>query len=176
MIDQLQLQSDGHESALSVAMFEVQIVRQRKAGGGLQALRRPFSLAVSGQCLTVTAGSSTSAVLNISHIRIKSVRVRGRLLRVVVDSGDALTVRLRDQEEVLRAAEAMMETWGVDPLVEDSEVLAAESEEIGVEGLVNYYVNDPNFRQVVHEIHDHIDAALSSEKLSYEGYEARAGR
>ncbi|KAF1776269.1 hypothetical protein GQ600_12749 [Phytophthora cactorum] len=148
-------------------MFEVQIVRQRKAGGGLQALRRPFSLAVSGQCLTVTAGSSTSAVLNISHSALRACGFEEGCCGLWWTAA-TLLLRLRDQEEVLRAAEAMMETWGVDPLVEDSEVLAAET--------VNYYVNDPNFRQVVHEIHDHIDAAFSSEKLSYEDYEARAGR
>ncbi|EEY64216.1 uncharacterized protein PITG_02759 [Phytophthora infestans T30-4] len=49
----------------------------------------------------------------------------------------------------------MLETW-------------AEPEAIGMEGLVKYYVNDPNFRQLVHEIHDHIDSVVASETLSYE--------
>ncbi|ETL81005.1 hypothetical protein L917_18578 [Phytophthora nicotianae] len=154
-------------------MFEVQLVRQRRVGRGLQALRRRFSLAVSGLCLTITAGSSSpssAAVFNISRDRIKSVRVRGRLLRVVMANNDALTVRLRDQEETLRTAEVMMETWGVDPLVE---VSAAETEEIGVEGLVKYYVNEPNFRQSIHQIHDHIDNVLASDPLNYEGYDTR---
>lgn len=62
----------------------------------------------------------------------------------------------------------MLETWGIDPLVEDFEMSTAEPEAIGMEGLVKYYVNDPNFRQLVHEIHDHIDSVVASETLSYE--------
>ncbi|KAG7388929.1 hypothetical protein PHYPSEUDO_011576 [Phytophthora pseudosyringae] len=157
-------------------MVEVQIVRQQRANGGpggLQALRRRFSMAVSDRSLKISVLSpspSSGAALCISRSRINSVRVRGRLLRVVVDNGDALTVRLRNKEEALRAAETMMETWDVDPLVEDSEVPAPETEEeagCGVEELVKHYVNDPNFRQLIHEIHEHVDSALATDEFSY---------
>lgn len=87
----------------NIAMFEVRIVRQRSARGTcgrLQALRRRFSMAVSDRHLKVFVGppplSSASAerhpaALSIAQNRIKSVWVRGRLLRIVVDDGNALT-------------------------------------------------------------------------------------
>lgn len=61
----------------------------------------------------------------------------------------------------------------IDPLVEDSEVPSVESEvEVGcgVNLLVSHYVNDPNFRQLVHEIHDHIDAVFANGELCYEAH------
>ncbi|KAG6580327.1 uncharacterized protein IUM83_15133 [Phytophthora cinnamomi] len=103
-------------------MFEVQIVRRRRASGargGLQALRKRFSMSVSDRCLKVFIGapppsSAVSvekrlAVITMAQNRVSSVRVRGRLLRVVVEKGNALIVRLQDQDEALRAAESMME-------------------------------------------------------------------
>jgi hypothetical protein len=81
--------------ALVAAMFDVQIVRQRSSGGRLQALRRGFEMAIIERGLRILlrsrSGERRSAVISIVHSRIKSVRVRGRLLRVVVDHGDALT-------------------------------------------------------------------------------------
>ncbi|KAL4154820.1 hypothetical protein PRNP1_006936 [Phytophthora ramorum] len=155
--------------------FEVQIVQQRRASGargGLQALRKRFTMTVSDRCLRISLGPPTVSghtLISITKNHIKSARVRGRLLRVAVDSGGSLTVRLYDPDEALRAAEAMMETWDIDPLVEDSEAIAAETEEeieSGVEGLVKHYMNNPRFRQLVHDIHDHIDAILSDAMLA----------
>ncbi|KAI9986383.1 hypothetical protein PInf_025323 [Phytophthora infestans] len=130
-------------------MFEVQIVQQRRAGSGLQALRRRFSMVVSDQCLTITAKSSSSspsteAVLSILHNDIKTVRSP--------------------------SARQNKDTTGSRDHVGDLglEMSTAEPEAIGMEGLVKYYVNDPNFRQLVHEIHDHIDSVVASETLSYE--------
>ncbi|RMX68036.1 hypothetical protein DD238_000089 [Peronospora effusa] len=164
-------------------MYEVQVVRHRGAPGtrgGLEALCRRFVMIVTDRYLKLCVASSSSSsttVLSISHTRIKSVRVRGRLLRVTVDNSNALTVRLRDQEETLRAAEAMMNilTFAllleIDPLVEDSGIPSVQSE-VQVDNdmavLVRQYLNDSNFRHLVHEIHDHIDAALAADAVSFE--------
>ncbi|CAH0484815.1 unnamed protein product [Peronospora farinosa] len=158
-------------------MYEVQVVRHRGAPGtrgGLEALCRRFVMIVTDRYLKLGVASSSSSsttVLSISHTRIKSVRVRGRLLRVTVDNNNALTVRLRDQEETLRAAEAMMDTWEIDPLVEDSGIPSVQSEvqvDSDMAVLVRQYLTDSNFRHLVHEIHDHIDAALAADAVSFE--------
>ncbi|KAI9911761.1 hypothetical protein PsorP6_009345 [Peronosclerospora sorghi] len=157
-------------------MFEVQVVRQWGSTGArrpLQALRRRFALTMDDRHLKLYVGSpssTSSAVLTISSKRIKSVRVRGRLVRVVVDPGDALTVRFQDPNEALRAAESMMDTWGVDPLVEQSERSSSPSEEpnVGMAFLAQHYVNDPKFRHLVHAIHDHIDATVAKLEQCYE--------
>ncbi|KAE8902532.1 hypothetical protein PF005_g5893 [Phytophthora fragariae] len=161
-------------------MFEVQIVRQRRARGthgGLQALRRRLYVSVSDRSLKIFAlpppsgsvpAERRSAVLTIAQNRITSVRVRGRLLRVVVNEDNALTVRLQDQDEALRAAESMMEMWDIDPLVEDSETPPAEEVECGVGDLARHYMGNPNFRGLVHEIHDQFDKALGNQEARYE--------
>ncbi|CAI5743543.1 unnamed protein product [Hyaloperonospora brassicae] len=156
-------------------MFEVQVVRHRRDSGarrGLQALRRCFALTVDDRYLTLRASPSTTAtVLCIPHNDIKCVRVRGRLLRAdTLNDGNALTVRLRDREEALRAAELMMDTWGIDPLVENSAVPLTTSEEqddcAGLALLVKHYVNNRRFRQLVYQLHDHIDTAVAQEGFS----------
>uniref|UniRef100_A0AAV1UMT7 Uncharacterized protein n=1 Tax=Peronospora matthiolae TaxID=2874970 RepID=A0AAV1UMT7_9STRA len=137
-------------------MFDVQVVRQRRDSGarrGLQALRRSFVLTVGDRNLKLCAGPSTSAaaVLCISHNNIN--------------------VRFRDQEEALRAAELMMDTWEIDPLVESSDIRPIKSEEssdcTGLALLVQQYVTDRNFRHVVYQLHDHIDAAVAHAEFSF---------
>ncbi|CEG46976.1 uncharacterized protein PHALS_03644 [Plasmopara halstedii] len=147
-------------------MFEVQIVRRRNVGSGLQALRRRFYMAVSDQNLTITVKAPSLcsfAVLSISSKRIKVVRVRGKILRVVAVSGNALTVRLRDQTIALRAAEIMMNTWGIDPLVETSDAKTNREPQCGIDDIIKFYMNDCEFRQLVHEIHNHLESVLSRE-------------
>jgi hypothetical protein len=59
----------------------------------------------------------------------------------------------------------------IDPLVEDTEATPAEMEEGvdgSVQGLVHFYMNDSNFRQLVHEIHSHIDEVLADDEVRYE--------
>ncbi|CAI5744237.1 unnamed protein product [Peronospora destructor] len=157
-------------------MYAVQVVRYRgttETRGGLEALCRRFVMTVTDRYLKLGVASSSSSfttVLSILHTRIKSVRVRGRLLRVTVDISNALTVRLRDQEETLRAAEAMMDTWEIDPLVEDSGMSSVQSEvqvDSGMALLVRQYLNDSNFRHLVHKIHDHIDAAVAADEVCF---------
>ncbi|KAG2530244.1 hypothetical protein JM18_001070 [Phytophthora kernoviae] len=97
-------------------------------------------------------------------MRIRSARVRGRLLRVDLNDGQTLTVRLRDGNEALQAAESMMETWDIDPLVESSAGIEASSEEDEVDcmtELAEHYMTSPSFRRLVHEMHDNFDAILA---------------
>ncbi|CAH0475580.1 unnamed protein product [Peronospora belbahrii] len=156
-------------------MYEVQVVRHRGATGTrgrLEALRRRFVMTVCDRFLKlcVDSLSLTSAVLSISSNRIKNIRVRRRLLRVMMDNGYALTVRLQDQEEALRAAETMMDTWDIDPLVEDTEIPSVQSEvqvDCTMALLVRHYMDDPNFRHLVHRIHDHIDAVVANDELCF---------
>ncbi|KAL3674748.1 hypothetical protein V7S43_000680 [Phytophthora oleae] len=156
-------------------MFEVQILRQRKTAGvrgRLQALRRRFSMTVTSrnfETSLLSISPSAAAVISITRSRIKSVRVRGRLLRIIVDKGEFLTVRLQNADETLRAAEAMMVSWDIDPLVEDWGVSTPDAEkqvDLGVEGLVSYYMIDQEFRGIIHEIHDHVDAAFGNGESS----------
>ncbi|KAG1688751.1 hypothetical protein DVH05_008761 [Phytophthora capsici] len=155
-----------------VCMFEVQITTGVR--GRLQALRRRFSMTVSSRNFEISllsASSSAAVVIRITRSRIKSVRVRGRLLRITVDRGEFLTVRLQNADETLRAAEEIMLAWDIDPLVEGWEVSAPDTEEqedFGVGKLVSHYMNDQEFRGIIQEIHDHIDVALGNRESSYE--------
>ena len=59
---------------------------------------------------------------------------------------------------------------GIDPLVEDSAVPSTTSEEqddcAGLALLVEHYVDNRRFRQLVHQLHDHIDAAVAHDGFS----------